>query len=476
MRENQVSDWHGQFRISPVPDPVEGWRSTTVGEWHVNTHAELPHVPVTVNGREEGILLGWPIDNCLITHFETQGVAPEQAVYTLGGRWLYVGPTSIHVDAMASQPCVFDPARRIAASSPGLIDAPLDHDLSNAFDVVGRDGWYPFGLTPKVGVRRLLPNHALDLTTFSDERVHGTSVAPVSLRIAAHTVLRALRDSGEALAPHGLYVGLTAGNDTRMLLAGLRNVSNKVSFYTGVRSTSAGNDIDLTIASLLSRKFGLSHDTPIRPSAVASEELSEATRGWLDRTGWVRAGARALGYIRLGSHYAFAANAVGGEIGRAMYWGRQDESGRGISPAELVDKVRAPAVSKVQSAASKWLAPISDLDRQSVLDLLYLENRLGAWSSPAVLGGVGPPVSIYPFCRRDAVDAMLGLPPESKQKGLIAREVVKVGWPELLSVPINRMPGLAGYKSLVIDAAKNFRFKAGSVRRRLARSFRGSAG
>lgn len=79
-----------------------------------------------------------------------------------GGSRLCCGPT---------HSAVFSRDHRSAASSHNLIPG-LERDLvlSELFDPLARNGFYPFGLTAFKGLERLLPNHSLDLSDFSPSR------------------------------------------------------------------------------------------------------------------------------------------------------------------------------------------------------------------------------------------------------------------------------------------------------------------
>jgi len=229
------------------------------------------------------MVLGWVVspEDRLLDQIDLSGEADATSeIYKNGGRWILILGDTIYLDPAGSQPAVFYPEGRIVASSPNLISAEDDEALIREFDVVQRDGWYPFGLTPKQGVLRLLPNHVLDLKTFQSTRHHSPlSQSNVHVTSAAKTVIDAVQAVGKAFAVPGLLVGLTAGRDSRMLLAALRSQIGHVQFCTG-RSVARNNPIDIKGAEILARDFQLQHFI-IEPVVTSSSDIE----AWLDRVG-----------------------------------------------------------------------------------------------------------------------------------------------------------------------------------------------
>ena len=290
-RTGDYADWAGQYLLAPEPIEVPGWDARRVVGRYLASHPSLPIVPVMAGEHEVGVLLGWAVsrDGKLLHRLDVpDGVDPVEMAYEHGGRWLLITEEELYLDPSGSQPVVYAPELGVVASSPGLIDVEDDAELVATFDVVNRDGWYPFGLTPKRGVYRLLPNHRLDLNTFEASR-HHEAPAPgsVSVETAATVALEAIDAAGSAFVDTGLFVGLTSGQDSRMLLAGLRSHLDKTRFWTA-RSVARTNPIDVQVARTLAKRFKLDHVVVER--VPTSEAHIDA---WLDRVGWTRAGDKA---------------------------------------------------------------------------------------------------------------------------------------------------------------------------------------
>lgn len=440
----KFADWYGQFVLSPDATAFPEWRSRPLaGGWHLASHRSLPIVPVKAGEEEVGVLLGWPVspDGRFIESFDLPPDADlVTATYALGGRWLLITADAVYLDPTGSQPAVFSPERKVVASSSGLIPADTDEELAGAFDVVRRNGWYPFGLTPQWGVQRLLPNHALDLHSWTTFRCHYRHpVAPISLEQGAAAVVEAVHAVGKACASeYGLFAALTAGRDSRMLLAALRPFIEVAEFWTAW-SDARCNATDAQIARILAKRFGIRHRFLKRvPTTKADIE------GWLDRSGWVTAGARSRNHLMgdLAAGGRVIANGAAGEVSRAFYWNDDDLAEIPLTPEEVVTRVKAPLTAVVLEAAETWLSGLRGHDRFHVLDLLYLEHRVGGWASPGNLGSPRTAPTIFFLSRRNAIDAMLAAAPDVKRSGTFPVEVIRQAWPELLDLPFNTPVGL----------------------------------
>ena len=107
---------------------------------------------------------------CRLTLFEAE-------LRELAGRFVAIDLSAegrVYLDGCGSLAVVYCPDLERVASSPGLIPRTPstgdDESLIRALGLPESDAWYPFGLTPRHGVERLLPNHYLDLTRWTAYR------------------------------------------------------------------------------------------------------------------------------------------------------------------------------------------------------------------------------------------------------------------------------------------------------------------
>ena len=155
----------------------------------------------------------------------------------MGGSFIFIldvpGARRVYLDACGSLSAVYDPeTRRVGATALALLDADeadrrFRRDL---YDRLGirREGWFPGGLTAHEGVSRLMPNFHLDLADFTVRR-HWPR-APIPEDPDPEAMCERIMSSCEAIidtvARRGeTFIGLTAGNETRLLVAASRKIS-----------------------------------------------------------------------------------------------------------------------------------------------------------------------------------------------------------------------------------------------------------
>jgi hypothetical protein len=254
---------------------------------------------------------------------------------------------------------VYSPAQAIAASSLFLVpyseSTQDDQELLSAFRIPETKAYYAFGLTPRRGVHRLLPNHYLDLQAFVDVR-HWPSepIEPVSDSDTDGLIVRivsALRRNIEGIVvKRGALLAMTAGEDSRMLLACARAFRADLELYTLVYD--ARSEFDAVAATKVASRFDLRHSTVryIRPRSTDAEH-------WLYRTGCcagdVRGCTAAPTYAALprGRPHLIG---MGGEVGRAFLWEETDDENTAMPPVELINRLDLPAIAPVVRAADRW--------------------------------------------------------------------------------------------------------------------------
>ena len=189
MKHGALDSW--QYRLSSDLRP----QARPVGPFWLETGPDLPVITIRdAEGTSAGLLLGFPIDLAGKQLLATDWTAPASlgaglddfanaVLLALGGRFLWIcvvqGPAGatarIYPDCSAQVSCVFDPVAGMTGSTAfALLEDPAYETRfdSALFDHLGIDGegWFPAGLTAHHGVQRLLPNHVLDLTTWTIQR------------------------------------------------------------------------------------------------------------------------------------------------------------------------------------------------------------------------------------------------------------------------------------------------------------------
>ncbi len=484
-----------------------GWTASRLRGWTLTAH---PEAHVCALHAEDGDLVGWamkPLLHVSPTRTERPGSALtlqvptarfsgaeiERALYGrdadgwtdgtgLQGMWVALvfsaaARSFARVYLAPAHSVVYDPRRRAVATSPGLI-GPQERALalSRAFDPLESQRFFSFGLTAFRGTHRLLPNHYLDLDRF--EAVRHWPKRPFPRFDAGASGAAAMVEDGRrilggfAASVDRFRVSLSAGNDSRAVLALLRP------FVEAGRppvelSTSIGVDfsrrIDLQGARRLAGTAGLdlnvqkrgSHDRA-PPHLVMRNfaRIGETTSGpSLSNPGTLgQAGPVA-------NDTGLALAGMAGELGRAFYW--HDDLPEKVTAQDLLGRVDAPVMPATLAAAGSWLDGLPAFLREDpadVLDLAYLEQRLGCWEASMRYLYPGAAHSISPMTSAFSLQTMLRLPRSYRRAGVLQRDMVAHGWPALLAVPINRATGALWVEQKARGVLRRIRRIGGLVR------------
>jgi len=328
-------------------------------------------------------------------------------------------------------------------------------ELVRLLDIPAQDRWFPFALTPRVDVHRLLPNHYLDLATWKTIRHWPTGqpalVASDQVGAQVERIASRIESTISAVVRHGpTTMGLTAGCDTRVLLACACDVCHDIEYST-LRIPDPKGKLDCDVAGMIARKHGLKHEC-LEWVEAGEEDIRE----WLYRTGSCVAGRTMRGVRTFKKRPSPAININGGmgEIGRAFFWRSGDDETTRFSAAEVVERLDLPPADLIFRECDQWLASLPCDRASTVLDLLYLEQVLGCWGGPQVYGYVRDLFIVWPFNHRDIVDAMMRLPVEYRIRQRLASDLVRSRWPELAKYPFNWYPGLRGFPPRVARKLK----------------------
>jgi len=476
MKHVYPTTWRGQFLIAEsVPDAPDAWRHR-LRKLEILGFDPLQKILVRdAAGQCVGTLLGAPVDaragRLPEDIYQAGSVAGEdidafveREIMSLTGSWLFLldapGARRLYMDAAGSLPAVYRPeTRSVAATSllllePGEERARFRQDLYDTLDIL-RDGWFPAGLTAHEGVFRLMPNHYLDLDDFTTHRhwPQGEIAPTGDPHAACGRILECMRATMRpCLAREGLSITLTAGNETRMLLAAARPFHEKAEFVT-VDSHEAR--LDRVRAGELARRFGLNHRlVPIEQASA--EQACE----WHARTGYCAGGPHLKTHptaARLAPD-TWLVGGVSGEVGRGFFWRESDDDDTEITPEGLWARMGLPSHPDGIEAVADWLEEVRGLPSLLKLDLAYLELRVGSWGFDTVYAS---PVRrpLQPLVSRAVYSAMLSLPHDWRRmqghSNRMVQEVIRQGWPDLLDLPIGCYGDWRDKTRLVARALKN---------------------
>jgi hypothetical protein len=459
-----TSRYRGQFVLSRTrSDLPPSWQSVAAAGWYLAVN----DLPIHSLVRDEKFL-GWCVGHPL-------GDRPVQldpdnidAFYeSFGGPWalMLVGLGRLMLDPGAQMPAVYDTEARVVASTPTLVRSAQPRDLQFERDVgfPDGDGWFPFGLTSRPNVRRLLPNHLLDLhawtvtrhwpTPDTDLSIHA-SVKPLVTSICSDltSILRIARQQ------HPLEITVTAGHDSRMVLACARELVDQSTFFTYSRPEET---VDMHIARRLADIAQLDHRC-IPFIEADQEQMLE----WLRRTGHAVCG----GIMKIHPSMSqldparVLVTGIGGEIGRSIYYRRGDTAQQTLTADVLLRRVGRPPSARLLEAGAHWLQSLRGFDPFVTLDLLYIENRLACWAAPQRFSNITSKFEFTPFVHRRIIKSILHLPHYYRWRDHLPYSVMRHAWPELRRAPVNQFTqGWRGMRDRMIAIV---RATAGPVRYR----------
>ena len=435
---------------------IPGWIKRSKDYWHLLTHPKL-HVCDIIGSdlNHIGWVLGFPItrfgefspDNIYIS--SDCGTLEEQ-IYTLGGRFIAIilSPeiSRVYLDASGSLAMVYSKNERIVASTPGFFKQsgyPENDALIRELSISNKGLWFPNGLTPRKHIYRLLPNHYLDLDSWVVKRhwpsLCGTGSIGINNDISTliGTIVSQTQCIIKSIARHiPLQIPLTAGRDSRMLLACARTTTDDTIFFT----FSKGSDsIDSRIAVKLEKKLGLTNNI-IKIDSNKDQYRDE----WHFKTGGCIVGDISNFYPtfhRLSPNHALLPG-MAGEVGRSYYWTESDTEGVSLDEDELLKRCKLPVTDQIGKSMAVWLDGLSGFNTFAILDLLYIEQRLGCWAGPQQYGADEfVTCHLIPFSHRTTFSAMMSLPWTYRVDQKMATDVCNRMWPELLSIPFNQETG-----------------------------------
>lgn len=478
-----------QFLLGPRPAaPHPNWLAQPAGGAVLSHCPELAVRPAVDRCGVEWYILGIasqtdpdrpdPADQIAVASTE----AVPRLTWTWAGRWLLIGNGRIYLDAAGLLGCYYrrglggegcwasssaallaalDGAAGIAAPRAEAQAGAAAPDPRPLRHGVGLD-WYPPPRSGFRGIRRLLPSQALDLA--SGAPVPGSGLPPLERTRPWAEAIRLLEEhlvTGLARLPRPsgrIWIPLTSGHDSRLVLAAALRAGLPVETYTHLRSDLPAGD--RLLPPRLARAVGLRHrfTRPGRHSAPAEADYDAhcggqsagVDRGYYARGQWGFAGP---GDLLLRTNSA--------DLGRVP-WHNTFPPPPGPEmlpePEEIVRWIREPEGSSALLGLREWLDharahPVSGLEWR---DRFHWEQRLGGW-----LGALEQSLDLLPCARTHPANSaqiyglLLALPAARRAAGEHHREIIGRLAPELLEFPFNPPDDAFGRWAVARDRLRN---------------------
>jgi hypothetical protein len=379
-----------------------------------------------------------------------------EATSRFGGRWnlviddgkevlLLTDPLAMR-QAFYTQPLGSSTAW--CASQPGLLGEllcltpdPESMSFMEKYRVVYSDYWWPGDMTAYRQVKALLPNHYLNLSTGIVHRFWpNKGPKKVALRTAVENGARLLEGIMQAAGHRfGLSLLMTAGWDSRLVLAATRNVASQISYITFLFSDMTEQTADVCVPARLLEGVGRQHTVLRIPKEMSPEFRDIYMRNMsLAHPTW---GSIAESMYDSWQPQSVRVSGSGSEVGRFNY-SYATNYAEEVTPALLARLAHMPPMppgSCALRALEAWLSDAQPDRGYHLIDLFFWEQDLPRWMSSGQVEWDIAHDCFTPYNCRSLLVEFLGVngayrraPRYQMYRALIARL-----WPELLAEPIN---------------------------------------
>ena len=286
-------------------------------------------------------------------------------------------------------------------------------------------------------MKHLLPNHYLDLKRMESRRYWpNTPLCRLELDEAVPRCAAFLQGAMKAAANrHSLMMAVTAGQDSRTLLAASREISSSVYFFINKKGRLSDYSSDIRVPKGLLSQIGLRFNI----HEVREHVPEDFKKIFLDNAYYAREQLLPVIYnIYFGQH-SDKLNILGvGEVGRTMF---SDEP-KNLTPYHLAYLLRYPGSPYAVKECASWLETARPAARRhglNIMDFFLWEVLLGNWGS---VGNSESDIAIEefdPYASHLLYETFLSVDPKYRtfRNNILFHELIHHMWPQLLSLPFN---------------------------------------
>lgn len=436
-----------------APATVAGWRRWVAGKWELRVDPRVPVDHAEVGEREIWIIgdafhvgssvfknvARWALEGDLLANLDD-----------LAGRYLLVsrtkGKLEVFHDAMGSRSVFYGEGvvashSALAAEVTGAGLRPWILPFITSRGYIKRDVKYLPGLeSPFSGISQLTPNTSLDVSEGKVRRYWPrSSIAQTTPEQALDALVEHLRALGRYFDASGLrpIIGLSAGRDSRGVLAALDRQHPRIFTFVRSSSDSAGNPADTRAARALAEVAGLdlevirldsppSLDAASSPFAVTFRHNTGYVRG--NGSGWVEH------YAGSSAENELFVRGFGGEVMRGFY-----PKVAAATPKSLANLYDVNAGSNMTREAFGNFMQVSgwgglDGTGYQPHEALYWEHRMGIWGSSALAESDMAFRSIPGYNSRQLFEFFLGLPAAVDRRNIFETAIMSME-PALAVIP-----------------------------------------
>ena len=378
------------------------------------------------------------------------------ATENLGGRWALVATFGnkkyLFNDALGLRQAFYtDPectGSLLVMSQPkigaDLLDLTIDiaaQEFIDSHDFRSNPEYkWPGASTPYSEIKHLLPNHYLDLGTGLCHRYWpNRRLEKIELNDAVNEFSSLLKGLIEAAASRfDLALAVTAGIDSRLVLAASKDVRDKISYFT-VRQWMAPDDhADVAVSGKLLDQLGLQHSI-IKASVTTTPEFSRVFKKNVFMA-HDHYGSDAEAILKYFSRKKVAVTGSGAEMGKCCYDLLGLDHGD-ITAEQLLTVLHEMGTHKFSiQHIQQWLQGLGDTHNVNLFDLLFWDLSHGNWLPMTQLEFDIAWKDIFtPYNCRTILTIMLSVDEKYRKEPdpKLFLETIRNLWPEVLCEPIN---------------------------------------
>jgi hypothetical protein len=390
------------------------------------------------------------------------------------GRWVLIGNNTIHTDCAGMMGCFYTKINNeiwisgslaILREIGGLLPRPENLKHRSILE------WYTLPMTRFEGVHKLLPSQFLDIKTFRP--IPRPLPQPIKGLLYNEILEKIIEKFKSALLNVSdlnkrMFLPLTGGRDSRLLLAAIHHAGIKVDTYTAGRPHLSNADLKFPVK--LARASGYRHLFIKMKESGFSKEKEELydyhTAGNIDDIDRKRFSHGQWDVFRKGD-IIFRGGAF--EIGRCIYWNymNPDFNIENIINGTDVRKTLIRhegnglgyhSSSFHATALAEWMAWVKQTPTEGLdwRDRYYLEQRVAGWlsSTEQSLDLTGTERFYVVNCH-DIMSLLLSIPVEKRISAEYVVDLIDKMFPDLLQLPFNPPdPALKQLQKKVIKISK----------------------
>jgi hypothetical protein len=458
---NKNLEYRRQFLLASKPiKELDHWSSIIINEYYLYSHPDLP-VDVCAGDERSVALVGNIYDpgfksknnNDILEDIYNKAINIQaffQAVKKYAGIYVLIYKNNrnfvAHSDALGLREIYYCTGsnRVVCGSQPNLlakyaepaISLSSDPDLIEFYKKIMTNSSWVGDETLYNGIKHLMPNHCLNIKEKDIFRYWpNKNIKKLSLHEGVSSACSFLKGAMESMENrHSLMVAVTAGCDSRTILAASKDIADRIYFF--VNNENLGHKHpDISIPKSIFKAINL----PFHVHDVSSEVDDLFREYFLKNVFLSNESLLHTVYNVYYKNHSDKVNVIGtGEIGRTRF---------GVDPGKINSyrisyklgyrKGRYPL--KQADKILEELKPESKKYGVSVLNLLYCEqykgNRFVVENSKSDIAIE----EIDPFASHSLIEVLLGVDPKytGYTNNILFQEMIRYLWPELLGWPIN---------------------------------------